>query len=135
MIADYLKFDAERFVENTYEKMKMLPSMKQSLKDLDGQKGIDTTKDKVQESPNLDAIHNVAMLRIRLEGQIEDAEKDIQKLKKAMATLSEEEREAIDICFCGKNIKAQCLDNHVEERTIYNRRNRALSKIEKAVIG
>lgn len=135
MIADYLKFDAERFVESTYEKMKMLPSMKQSLKDLDGQKGIDTTKDKVQESPNLDAIHNVAMLRIRLEGQIEDAEKDIQKLKKAMATLSEEEREAIDICFSGKNIKAQCLENHVEERTIYNRRNRALSKIEKAVIG
>ena len=135
MIADYLKFDAERFVESTYEKMKMLPSMKQSLKDLDGQKGIDTTKDKVQESPNLDAIHNVAMLRIRLEGQIEDAEQDIQKLKKAMATLSDEEREAIDICFCGKNIKAQCLENHVEVRTVYYRRDRALSKIEKAVIG
>jgi hypothetical protein len=135
MLAEYLDFDVESFVRETFIRAGRLPSMRASLDDLDGQKAVDTSRDKVQESPSFDNVHNIAMLRIKLEIEIADIEKDYQKLKKAMATLTEKEREAIDICFSGKNIKAQCLQRDILERTLFNHRKTALRKIKQAIIG
>ena len=135
MIENYLSFDITRFVADCFEHKKALPSLRLQLADLDGIKAIDPTRDKVQSSPSNDGIVNLAMLRMKLTAQIEDYERDLEKLDKAMQVLTNEEREAIDICFNGESILDQCLDLNIEERTIYNRRKKALSKLNSALIG
>lgn len=135
MIENYLSFDVTRFVADCFEHKKALPSLRLQLADLDGIKAIDPTRDKVQSSPSNDGMVNLAMLRLKLTAQIEDYERDIEKLEKAMQVLTNEEREAIDICFNGESILDQCLDLNIEERTIYNRRKKALSKLNSALIG
>lgn len=135
MIENYLSFDITRFVADCFEHKKALPSLRLQLADLDGIKAIDPTRDKVQSSPSNDGIVNLAMLRLKLTAQIEDYERDIEKLEKALQVLTNEEREAIDICFNGESILDQCLDLNIEERTIYNRRKKALSKLNSALIG
>lgn len=135
MIENYLSFDVTRFVADCFEHKKALPSLRLQLADLDGIKAIDPTRDKVQSSPSNDGMVNLAMLRLKLTAQIEDYERDIEKLDKAMQVLTNEEREAIDICFNGESIQDQCLDLNIEERTIYNRRKKALSKLNSALIG
>ena len=135
MIENYLSFDVTRFVADCFEHKKALPSLRLQLADLDGIKAIDPTRDKVQSSPSNDGMVNLAMLRLKLTAQIEDYERDIEKLEKAMQVLTNEEREAIDICFNGESIQDQCLDLNIEERTIYNRRKKALSKLNSALIG
>ena len=135
MIENYLSFDITRFVADCFEHKKALPSLRLQLADLDGIKAIDPTRDKVQSSPSNDGMVNLAMLRLKLTAQIEDYERDIEKLDKAMQVLTNEEREAIDICFNGESIQDQCLDLNIEERTIYNRRKKALSKLNSALIG
>ena len=99
MIENYLSFDITRFVADCFEHKKALPSLRLQLADLDGIKAIDPTRDKVQSSPSNDGMVNLAMLRLKLSAQIEDYERDIEKLDKAMQVLTNEEREAIDICF------------------------------------
>lgn len=135
MIENYLSFDVTRFVADCFEHKKALPSLRLQLADLDGIKAIDPTRDKVQSSPSNDGMVNLAMLRLKLTAQIEDYERDLEKLEKAMQVLTNEEREAIDICFNGESIQDQCLDLNIEERTIYNRRKKALSKLNSALIG
>ena len=135
MIENYLSFDITRFVADCFEHKKALPSLRLQLADLDGIKAIDPTRDKVQSSPSNDGMVNLAMLRLKLSAQIEDYERDLEKLDKAMQVLTNEEREAIDICFNGESIQDQCLDLNIEERTIYNRRKKALSKLNSALIG
>lgn len=135
MIENYLSFDVTRFVADCFEHKKALPSLRLQLADLDGVKAIDPTRDKVQSSPSNDGMVNLAMLRLKLTAQIEDYERDLEKLEKAMQVLTNEEREAIDICFNGESIQDQCLDLNIEERTIYNRRKKALSKLNSALIG
>lgn len=135
MIENYLSFDVTRFVADCFEHKKALPSLRLQLADLDGIKAIDPTRDKVQSSPDNDGMVNLAMLRLKLTAQIEDYERDIEKLDKALQVLTNEEREAIDICFNGESIQDQCLDLNIEERTIYNRRKKALSKLNSALIG
>lgn len=135
MIENYLSFDITRFVADCFEHKKALPSLRLQLADLDGIKAIDPTRDKVQSSPSNDGMVNLAMLRLKLTAQIEDYELDLEKLEKAMQVLTNEEREAIDICFNGESIQDQCLDLNIEERTIYNRRKKALSKLNSALIG
>lgn len=135
MIENYLSFDVTRFVADCFEHKKALPSLRLQLADLDGIKAIDPTRDKVQSSPSNDGMVNLAMLRLKLTAQIEDYERDIEKLDKAMQVLTNEEREAIEICFNGESIQDQCLDLNIEERTIYNRRKKALSKLNSALIG
>ena len=135
MIENYLSFDITRFVADCFEHKKALPSLRLQLADLDGIKAIDPTRDKVQSSPSNDGMVNLTMLRLKLTAQIEDYERDIEKLDKAMQVLTNEEREAIDICFNGESIQDQCLDLNIEERTIYNRRKKALSKLNSALIG
>ena len=135
MIENYLSFDITRFVADCFEHKKALPSLRLQLADLDGIKAIDPTRDKVQSSPNNDGMVNLAMLRLKLTAQIEDYERDLEKLEKALQVLTNEEREAIDICFNGESIQDQCLDLNIEERTIYNRRKKALSKLNSALIG
>ena len=135
MIENYLSFDITRFVADCFEHKKALPSLRLQLADLDGIKAIDPTRDKVQSSPSNDGMVNLAMLRLKLSAQIEDYERDLEKLEKAMQVLTNEEREAIDICFNGESILDQCLDLNIEERTIYNRRKKALSKLNSALIG
>ena len=135
MIENYLSFDVTRFVADCFEHKKALPSLRLQLADLDGIKAIDPTRDKVQSSPSNDGMVNLAMLRLKLTAQIEDYERDIEKLEKALQVLTNEEREAIDICFNGESILDQCLDLNIEERTIYNRRKKALSKLNSALIG
>lgn len=135
MIENYLSFDITRFVADCFEHKKALPSLRLQLADLDGIKAIDPTRDKVQSSPDNDGMVNLAMLRLKLSAQIEDYERDIEKLEKALQVLTNEEREAIDICFNGESILDQCLDLNIEERTIYNRRKKALSKLNSALIG
>lgn len=135
MIENYLSFDVTRFVADCFEHKKALPSLRLQLADLDGIKAIDPTRDKVQSSPSNDGMVNLAMLRLKLTAQIEDYERDLEKLDKAMQVLTNEEREAIDICFNGESIQDQCLDLNIEERTIYNRRKKALSKLNSALIG
>ena len=128
-------FDITRFVADCFEHKKALPSLRLQLAALDGIKAIDPTRDKVQSSPSNDGMVNLAMLRLKLTAQIEDYERDIEKLEKALQVLTNEEREAIDICFNGESIQDQCLDLNIEERTIYNRRKKALSKLNSALIG
>ena len=135
MIENYLSFDVTRFVADCFEHKKALPSLRLQLADLDGIKAIDPTRDKVQSSPSNDGMVNLAMLRLKLTAQIEDYERDLEKLEKALQVLTNEEREAIDICFNGESIQEQCLDLNIEERTIYNRRKKALSKLNSALIG
>lgn len=135
MIENYISFNIEKFVADCYEKKKMLPSLYETLRDIDGQKGIDPTKDKVQTSPTNDAVHNAAMLRIKIERKIADYEQDIKILQKAKNTLTDAEKQAIDICFGGGNIARQCADLCLEERTIFNRRKKALVKMTRAIIG
>ena len=135
MIENYLSFDVTRFVADCFEHKKALPSLRLQLADLDGIKAIDPTRDKVQSSPSNDGMVNLAMLRLKLSAQIEDYERDLEKLEKALQVLTNEEREAIDICFNGESIQNQCLDLNIEERTIYNRRKKALSKLNSALIG
>ena len=135
MIENYLSFDVTRFVADCFEHKKALPSLRLQLADLDGIKAIDPTRDKVQSSPSNDGMVNLAMLRLKLTAQIEDYERDLEKLEKALQVLTNEEREAIDICFNGESILDQCLDLNIEERTIYNRRKKALSKLNSALIG
>lgn len=135
MIENYLSFDVTRFVADCFEHKKALPSLRLQLADLDGIKAIDPTRDKVQSSPDNDGMVNLTMLRLKLSAQIEDYERDIEKLEKALQVLTNEEREAIDICFNGESIQDQCLDLNIEERTIYNRRKKALSKLNSALIG
>ena len=135
MIENYLSFDVTRFVADCFEHKKALPSLRLQLADLDGIKAIDPTRDKVQSSPSNDGMVNLAMLRLKLTAQIEDYERDIEKLEKDLQVLTNEEREAIDICFNGESIQDQCLDLNIEERTIYNRRKKALSKLNSALIG
>ena len=135
MIENYLSFDITRFVADCFEHKKALPSLRLQLADLDGIKAIDPTRDKVQSSPSNDGMVNLAMLRLKLSAQIEDYERDLEKLEKALQVLTNEEREAIDICFNGESIQDQCLDLNIEERTIYNRRKKALSKLNSALIG
>ena len=135
MIENYLSFDVTRFVADCFEHKKALPSLRLQLADLDGIKAIDPTRDKVQSSPSNDGMVNLAMLRLKLTAQIEDYERDIEKLEKALQVLTNEERESIDICFNGESIQDQCLDLNIEERTIYNRRKKALSKLNSALIG
>jgi len=135
MIENYLSFDITRFVADCFEHKKALPSLRLQLADLDGIKAIDPTRDKVQSSPSNDGMVNLAMLRLKLTAQIEDYERDLEKLEKALQVLTNEEREAIDICFNGESIQDQCLDLNIEERTIYNRRKKALSKLNSALIG
>ena len=135
MIENYLSFDITRFVADCFEHKKALPSLRLQLADLDGIKAIDPTRDKVQSSPDNDGMVNLTMLRLKLTAQIEDYERDIEKLEKALQVLTNEEREAIDICFNGESIQDQCLDLNIEERTIYNRRKKALSKLNSALIG
>ena len=135
MIENYLSFDITRFVADCFEHKKALPSLRLQLADLDGIKAIDPTRDKVQSSPSNDGMVNLAMLRLKLTAQIEDYERDLEKLEKALQVLTNEEREAIDICFNGESILDQCLDLNIEERTIYNRRKKALSKLNSALIG
>jgi hypothetical protein len=135
MIENYLSFDVTKFVADCFEHKKALPSLRLQLADLDGIKAIDPTRDKVQSSPSNDGMVNLAMLRLKLTAQIEDYERDIEKLEKALQVLTNEEREAIDICFNGESIQDQCLDLNIEERTIYNRRKKALSKLNSALIG
>ena len=135
MIENYLSFDVTRFVADCFEHKKALPSLRLQLADLDGIKAIDPTRDKVQSSPSNDGMVNLAMLRLKLSAQIEDYERDLEKLEKALQVLTNEEREAIDICFNGESIQDQCLDLNIEERTIYNRRKKALSKLNSALIG
>ena len=135
MIENYLSFDVTRFVADCFEHKKALPSLRLQLADLDGIKAIDPTRDKVQSSPSHDGMVNLAMPLLKLTAQIEDYERDIEKLDKAMQVLTNEEREAIDICFNGESILDQCLDLNIEERTIYNRRKKALSKLNSALIG
>ena len=135
MIENYLSFDITRFVADCFEHKKALSSLRLQLADLDGIKAIDPTRDKVQSSPSNDGMVNLAMLRLKLTAQIEDYERDIEKLDKAMQVLTNEEREAIEICFNGESIQDQCLDLNIEERTIYNRRKKALSKLNSALIG
>jgi DNA-directed RNA polymerase specialized sigma24 family protein len=135
MIENYLSFDVTRFVADCFEHKKALPSLRLQLADLDGIKAIDPTRDKVQSSPSNDGMVNLTMLRLKLSAQIEDYERDLEKLEKALQVLTNEEREAIDICFNGESIQDQCLDLNIEERTIYNRRKKALSKLNSALIG
>ena len=135
MIENYLSFDVTRFVADCFEHKKALPSLRLQLADLDGIKAIDPTRDKVQSSPSNDGMVNLAMLRLKLSAQIEDYERDLEKLEKALQVLTNEEREAVDICFNGESIQDQCLDLNIEERTIYNRRKKALSKLNSALIG
>lgn len=135
MIENYLSFDVTRFVADCFEHKKALPSLRLQLADLDGIKAIDPTRDKVQSSPSNDGMVNLAMLRLKLTAQIEDYERDLEKLEKALQVLTNEEREAIDICFNGESIQDQCLDLNIEERTIYNRRKKALFKLNSALIG
>ena len=135
MIENYLSFDITRFVADCFEHKKALPSLRLQLADLDGIKAIDPTRDKVQSSPSNDGMVNLTMLRLKLTAQIEDYERDLEKLEKALQVLTNEEREAIDICFNGESIQDQCLDLNIEERTIYNRRKKALSKLNSALIG
>lgn len=135
MIENYLDFNIAKFVKDCFEHEKMLPSLRQQYNDLDGVRGIDPSKDRVQESPSNEAIVNLAMLRISLDAKIKDYEKDIKLLRAAMQSLNDDEREAIEICFSGRNVKSLCEDRHIEERTLYNRRKRALEKLRRAIIG
>ena len=135
MISEYLEFNVARFVKDCFEKEKMLPSLKAQLEDLDGQRGIDTSRDKVQESMNLDNVHKVAMLRIKLENRIEDYENDIANLKKAMLILTDKEKEAVEIFFNGRNVEEQCQERNLEKRTAYNWRKDALAKLLKVLGG
>ena len=135
MIQNYLNFNVAKFVADCYEHKKILPALQEQLVELDGVKGIDPAMDKVQVSPTNDGVIRIAILRANLSERISDYQRDINLLEKACETLTEDEREAIDICFNGQNVARQCEDRHIEERTLYNRRKRALNKLSKAIAG
>lgn len=134
MIQDYLNFNIAKFVSDCYEHRAMLPALIEQLDELDGVKAIDTTREKVQASHS-DSMVNLVVIRSNLAQRIDDYTKDLNLLDSALQTLTEDEQEAIDICFNGKNIARQCDEKHIEERTLYHRRRRALDKLSKAIIG
>ena len=135
MIQDYLSFNVAKFVSDCYEHKRMLPALIEQLDDLDGLKGIDPSRDKVQTSPTNSGMINIVLLRSNLSDRISDYQRDIKLLDMALETLTEEEREAIEICFNGQNVTRQCQEKHIEERTLYYRRKRALDKLSKAIAG
>ena len=135
MIQDYLDFNVAKFVLDCYEHKAQLPALREQLAETDGVRGIDPSKEKVSGTPSTDGVVKIAILRSRLSEKIKNYEHDIKVLSEALKTLTDDEREAIDICFNGRNISRQCEEYHIEERTLYYRRKRALAKISKAIIG
>ena len=135
MIRNYLDFNIAKFVKDCYEHQKQLPALIEQYNNLDGLKGIDPSRDKVQTSPNNDAMDKLVVLRINLAERIEDYQSDINLLKTAFQCLTEDEQEAIDICFNGRPISEQCYMRNIEERTLYRHRKKALAKLTSALIG
>jgi DNA-directed RNA polymerase specialized sigma24 family protein len=135
MIRDYLDFNIARFVKDCYEHKKALPALIEQYNQTDGVQGIDPSKEKVQTSPSRDSMDKIVALRLNLDEKIQDYQKDIKVLEKACQTLTEDEKEAIDICFNGKNISEQCYMHNIDERTVYRRRKRALAKLSAAIVG
>ena len=114
MIQNYLEFNVARFVRDCYERKAQLLLLIEELREINGARGIDPSKDKVQASRNDDAMVNLVMLRSRLSDKIRDYKNDIRLLQSAMETLTPDEKEAIDICFNGKNIARQCQEKFIE---------------------
>ena len=135
MIQNYLNFNVAKFVSDCYEHKSILPALQEQLDEIDGIKAIDPSRDKVQTSPTNDGLINTMLLRANLAERIADYQRDINLFERACQTLTEDEREAIDICFNGRNIARQCRERHIEERTLYHRRKRALNKLSKAIAG
>ena len=135
MIQDYLEFNVAKFVKDCYAHKLQIASLTEQLKEIDGSRAIDPSREKVSGTPSDDGMVNLVMLRSRLIDRIRDYQSDMKVLKKAMISLTDDEKEAIDICFNGRNIERQCEEYHIEERTLYYRRQRALNKISKSIIG
>ena len=135
MIRDYLDFNIAKFVKDCYEHKKALPALLEQYNQIDGVKGIDPSKAKVKSSARHDTMDKLVALRLNLSDKIEDYKDDMKVLEKACQTLTEDEKEAIDICFNGKNISEQCYMHNIDERTVYRRRKRALAKLSSAIVG
>lgn len=135
MINNYLDFNIAKFVKDCYEHEKQLPALREQYNNLDGMRGLDPSREKVQTSPSNDGVDKIAVLRVNLSEKIEDYEKDIKLLKTAFLCLTDDEIEAVNICFNGKPIAEQCYMRNIEERTVYRHRKKALDKLTSALIG
>lgn len=136
MISEYIVFDTKHFIKKTLEREKILPELKQRCAEIDGVSSIDFEKDKVKQSLRNDRLVNIVIDRIRLEEKIKNYEADCQKLKKAIETLTETEKEVFKIYFIEIG-NTEILLNKIglSTQTGYRIRKNILDKIEAVICG
>lgn len=136
MISEYIVFDTKHFIKKTLEREKILPELKRRYAELDGVSSIDFEKDKVKQSLRTDRMVNLVIDRIRLDEKIKNYEADCLKLKMAIETLTEIEKEVFKIYFIEIGNTEILLKNiGLSTQTGYRIRKNILDKIEAAICG
>lgn len=136
MISEYIVFDTKHFVKKTLEREKILPELKRRYAELDGVSSIDFEKDRVDQSLRNDRMVNIVIDRIRLEEKIKNYEADCLKLKMAIETLTETEKEVFKIYFIEIGNTEILLNKlGLSTQTGYRIRKDVLDKIEAVICG
>lgn len=136
MISEYINFDTKHFIKKTLEREKILPELKRRYVELDGVSSIDFEKDKVKQSLRNDQMVNIVIDRIRLGEKIKNYEADCLKLKMAIETLTETEKEVFKIYFIEiGNTEILLNDIGLSTQTGYRIRKNILDKIEAVICG
>lgn len=136
MISEYIVFDTKHFIKKTLEREKILPELKRRYAELDGVSSIDFEKNRVKQSLRTDRMVNLVIDRIRLDEKIKNYEADCLKLKTAIETLTETEKEVFKIYFIETG-NAEILLNNIglSMQSGYRIRKNILDKIEAVICG
>lgn len=136
MISEYIVFDTKHFIKKTLEREKILPELKRRYAEIDGVSSIDFEKDRVNQSLRSDRMVNIVIDRIRLAEKIKNYEADCLKLKMAIETLTETEKEVFKIYFIEiGNTEILLNSTGLSMQSGYRIRKNILDKIEKVICG
>ena len=130
---NYWKFDIERFLKDYPKWSVQIAKLEEQRDDLLGLKGLNQDTP-VQTSSVSDTVGNTVVIREPFQAEIDELEAMRKLAESALGTLSEREREVINVFFYTPGYISYGVDNlankwHCSVREIYNIRRKALGSL------
>lgn len=138
MIEKYVTFNAKRFLVDYYKNQHLIHVLEHKLEDIISISSPPTDTDRVQSSPSGSKVELQAIQRMAIQERIAECKEQVDACEKALRTLTEEERDIIEVFFHNdKEIPAvEILEaSGISKSTAYAIRKSALDKISTFVAG
>lgn len=142
MIEKYINFETEKMLKDYNYNLSALKSLQEQYRALDGESGIDYSKERVQGSCGGGGVEKIALERVRLRDKIDDYKRDLNRIDYCLNMLPPDEKACLKALFIDKNGHStgyivDSLSNrlHMEKTAIYGLRRQALQHFEHYIFG